>query len=142
LSSSSAGRTWLLIGLWFVLGLGCAWLWTVWPRNPDQSWLQWLAGFLFSRYHGHLIWLTFLASVAVVGIWAVRGSGSDESWIFSGIYAAFVGTALTLVATAVLIQYGGFPRLPVWTYIVIAAGQSALAWILMMHLTLRGRICG
>jgi len=131
-------RALLLLALWFGAGLWSAWLGAHWPRNPDQSWVQWLAAFGASRYHEHLIWLVFLACVAVAGLWALWFSRGSSAWIHASVYCTFLGTFLSLIAVAGLILYGGFPRLPVWTYIALAAGQSSLAWVLLMHLSLSG----
>jgi hypothetical protein len=131
-------RALLLMALWFCAGLGSAWLIAQWPRNPEQSWVQWAAAFGTSRYHEQLIWLVFVVCAAVAGLWALWFSRGSAAWIHASIYASFLGTILTLIGVAALIRYGGFPRLPVWTYIVLAAGQSSLAWVLLMHLSLSG----
>lgn len=131
-------RALLLLALWFSAGLGSAWLGAHWPRDSGQSWVQWMVAFGTARYHEHLIWLVFVVCMAVAGLWALWLSRSTTTWIHASIYCTFLGTVLSLIAVAGLIRYGGFPRLPVWTYIVLAAGQSSLAWVLMMHLSLSG----
>ncbi len=138
LLESNVHRALLLMALWFVVGLGSAWLAMHWPRDAGQSWVQWLAAFGTTRYHGHLIWLVFVACMAVAGLWALWLSRSASPWIHASVYCIFLGTILSLVAVAGLIRYGGFPRLPVWTYIALAAGQSSQAWVLMMHVSLSG----
>ena len=139
LSGSTAYRICLFLGLWLGFALGCYALTIVWPRNPDLPWSSWAAEFRESRYHVYVIWLAFLGSMAFAGIWALLLSARTSPWIHASIYSIFLGTVLTIVWVAVLIRFGGFPRLPTWTTIAIAAGQSSMAWVLLMHLTLSGR---
>jgi hypothetical protein len=139
LSRNEAYRTWLTIALVFIFGLACADLWVKWPRDRQQSWLQWAAGFRLSRYHEYVIWLAFLGSLAVAGIFALRRTSRPVHWVHASVYCIFLGTILSLISVAVLIRFGGFTTLPVWTYIALAAGQSSLAWLLMMHLSLSSR---
>jgi hypothetical protein len=139
LSNSGTYRFGLMLLLLVAFVAGCTWLGTKWPRDPEQSWLSWAAAFRESRYHVYLIWLVFLGCMALAGIGALLLSARTTPWIHASIYSTFIGTILTLVGVAVLIRFGGFPRLPVWTYIAIAAGQSSMAWVLLMHLSLSGR---
>lgn len=119
--------------LWLGLFLGAFALAWVWPKDPSQSWEEWLVAFKFSRYHVFVIWLVFVATMAVAGVWALLLSRRVGTWVHAAAAAVFLGTAASLVGAAVLIAFGGFPRLPVWIYCVIAAGQSSLAWALMLH---------
>ena len=139
LSSRDGYRFGLMFLLLVLFAAGCTWLGMKWPRNSEQSWLSWAAAFRESRYHVHLIWLIFIASMSFTGIWALLLSSRTSSWIHASIYCTFLGTVLTIVGVAVLIRFGGFPRLPTWTSIAIAAGQSSMAWVLLMHLSLSAR---
>jgi hypothetical protein len=139
LSSREGYRLGLMLLLLVLFAAGCTWLGMKWPRDSEQSWLSWAAAFRESRYHVYLIWLMFLGCMCLAGIWALLFETRSTSWIHASIYCTFAGTILTLVAVAALIRFGGFPRLPVWTYIAIAAGQSSMAWVLLMHLSLSDR---
>ncbi len=125
----------LLSGLWLGFGMGLVGLFSVWPRDPDQSWQSWWAAWRLSKYHVHALWLVFLGSMAMAGTWAFRRDSRISSWIHASAAAILLGTCASLTAAAILIRFGGFPNLPAWVYVVIAAGQSSLAWVLLMHLS-------
>jgi len=130
-------RAWLSYALWLVFGIGLTALWFADPKEPQQSWMGWVSDWTQSRFKLHVVWLIFAGTLAVTGSWALRSRGHVESWIHASIGCAFLGTALTLIGVAILIYFGGFAPLPVWMYGAIAAGQSSLAWILMMHLSIQ-----
>jgi len=134
MAESMAVRVSVAALLWLGLFIGAFALIWVWPKDPAQSWEQWLAAFKFSRYHLYLIWLIFVASMAIVGIWSLLTAKQVAMCSHAAAAAVFLGTAVSLVAAAVLITFGGFPKLPVWVYCVLAAGQSSLAWALLFHL--------
>lgn len=138
-TESPAMKQWVTIGLWFGFGAGVAWLATVWPMNPERSWQSWMATWGLSRYHVYAILLSALGAAAFTASWALRESSRYETWARSCIGAVFCGTVLSLGAVGLLIRYGGFSPLPVWSYAVIAAGQSSLMWVLLMHLSMYDR---
>jgi hypothetical protein len=125
--------------LWVLLVLSILSLWSIAPQIVDQDWTLWLVAWTQSKCHLYAAWTAFLAAMAIAGSWAMLGKGRTESWVRASICCTFVGTALSLIGVAVLIRFGGFPRLPAWTYITIAVGQSSMAWVLMMHLSLSER---
>lgn len=126
-------RALLLALLWLAVLIGAYALWRVWPRDPAQSWEEWLAAFKFSRFHGDLIWLIFGGTMGIAGLRALRRDAQASTWVHAAIAAIFLGTSASLVAAAIMISFGGFPRLPIWVYCVVAAGQSSLAWALLFH---------
>lgn len=123
----------------FAFGVAVALLWSVWPRNPHQSWSAWLAAFKLSRYHTHTVWIVFLGAAAVAGAFALHPNSRLITWLHASIALVLVGTMASMVAAAMLIQFGNFPQLPVWVYAVVAAAQSSLAWVLLMHLNFSAR---
>ncbi|GJQ25831.1 MAG: hypothetical protein HBSAPP02_08630 [Phycisphaerae bacterium] len=123
----------------FAFGVAVALLWSVWPRNPHQSWSAWLAAFKLSRYHAHTVWIVFLGAAAVAGAFALHPNSRLVTWLHASIALVLVGTMASMVAAAMLIQFGNFPQLPVWVYAVVAAAQSSLAWVLLMHLNFSAR---
>lgn len=123
----------------FAFGVAVALLWSVWPRNPHQSWSAWLAAFKLSRYHAHTVWIIFLGAAAVAGAFALHPNSKLVTWLHASIALVLVGTMASMVAAAMLIQFGNFPQLPVWVYAVVAAAQSSLAWVLLMHLNFSAR---
>jgi hypothetical protein len=135
----SAFRLWMCIGLWLGLGVGAAALWSVWPKGPDQTWAGWFAAFRLSRYHVYAIWLAFLLSMAVFGSRALRSASDVRTWLHASVAATLLATAASIGGIAVMIEFGRFPHLPAWVYIVLAAGQSSLAWVLLMSAALSGR---
>lgn len=128
-------RRFMSYALWFGFGLGCATTWSLWPRDPDQDWLSWLAAFRLSRYHTYPIWLAFLGTTSLLASGTLSASSRRETWVQAAVLAILVGTAATLVASAMLIKFGGLPPLPVWTYCVVAVGQSSMMWALLFHLS-------
>ena len=136
LSDHPGFRVWSSVGLWFVFGMGLMWLWSVWPRDPDQSWSQWLSTWGLSRYHVQAVWLTALGVMAISGSWALREGSRYETWLYVAAGCIALGTVLSLVAVALLIRFGGFSPLPAWAYVAISAGQSSIMWVLLMHLSL------
>lgn len=130
-------RFWLTIALWVGLAVACSTLWFTDPREPSQSWASWLSDWSQSKYKLHVVWLIFLASTAVCSSWALRLSSRMEAWINASVVCIFIGTALTLIGLALLPHFGGMePVRGAWKYGVIAAGQSSIAWILLMHSSL------
>lgn len=123
----------------FAFGVAVALLWSVWPRNPHQSWSAWLAAFKLSRYHAHTVWIVFLGAAAVAGAFALHPNSRLVTWLHASIALVLVGTMASMVAAAMLIQFGNFPQLPAWVYAVVAAAQSSLAWVLLMHLNFSAR---
>jgi hypothetical protein len=119
--------------LWMALGVGTTALWMVWPRNPDQGWDGWIAAWRFSRYHVYVFWLAFIGTMALASPWALRRGGSNGGWMHASVAAIFLGTCASIVGVAVLIQFGRFPPLPAWVYGVLAAGQSSLAWAILLQ---------
>jgi hypothetical protein len=139
LSADGAYRAWLSYALWLVFGFSLAALWFLDPREPEQSWTSWISDWTQSKYRLHAIWAMFLGSLTVAGSWALRPHSRAEAWMHASIYCAFLGTVLTLISITLLDRFGGFATLPVWIYGAIAAGQSSLAWVMMMHLSFAER---
>lgn len=134
-------RMWLMCALWLSFGLGAMWLYQHWPRYPDKPWneLQWLTAWGLSRYHIQAICLAALGPMAILGGWALRWNSSYRTWLGVAMVSIMTGTALSLLSIAVLIRYGGFASLPSWVYVAIAAGQSSIMWVLLMHRSLSVR---
>ncbi|MFQ5411580.1 MAG: hypothetical protein ACE5EC_04760 [Phycisphaerae bacterium] len=134
-------RLWLMCALWLSFGLGVMWLYQHWPRYPDQPWSegQWLIVWITSPYHIQAICLAALGPMAILGGWALRWNSSYQTWLDVAMISIMIGTALSLITMAVLIRYGGFAPKPAWSYAAIAAGQSSIMWVLLMHRSLRAR---
>ncbi len=122
--------------MWLALGAGLAWLWMLDPREPAQSWLSWISDWTQSSHKVHVVWLLFLAAAAGAGAWAFRPTARAESWAAATVVCGFLGTAVTLLWLAVLSYFGGFESLPIWTYAVVAVGQSLPAWVMLVQQTL------
>jgi hypothetical protein len=133
------GRIWVSYALWLTFGIALAALWFADPKEPAQPWQSWLSGWTQSRYKLHVAWLFFIGAAAVAGSWAMQPLSRQDRWMNAAMICPFIGTALSLIGVSGLIFRGGFAPLPVWIYIVIAAGQSSLAWVLMMHMSLTAR---
>lgn len=139
LLGGEAGRAWMSYALWLGFGIGLAAAWFADPKESTQTWTSWLSDWTQSRHKLHIVWLIFVGTAAVAGSWALRPRSREHPWIQASIACAFAGTALSLIAVTILIHLGGFAPLPVWTYGAIAAGQSSLAWILLMYLSVSAR---
>jgi hypothetical protein len=139
LSAKQPNRAWISYALWLALGIGLAAMWFSIPKQSAQSWTSWLSDWTQSKYKLHIVWLFFLGTTAIAGCWALRPNSRPDWWMHASVVCAFAGTTLSLIGVAVLIYCGGFAPLPVWTYAAIAVGQSSLAWILMMYLSLTAR---
>lgn len=122
--------------LWFAFGIGAGWLWSQWPAAAN--WEGRLSAWVVPDQHIYAIMLVALGVAALAGSWALREGSRYETWLYATATAIFVGTALTLIAVALLIRFGGFPSLPPWSYVVVAGGQSSMMWVLLMHRNLRG----
>lgn len=138
MTSSRSLRRFAFCVLWVSLGIAGTLLWSVWPKG-SETWLGWLAAWRYSQHHTSAIWLTFLGSAAIFGFWALRHDSNLATWVHASAAAVLLATCLTLGGVAILIYWGGFPALPTWVYIVIAAGQSSLMWALLMHQSLAER---
>ncbi|MFH1417554.1 MAG: hypothetical protein ABII12_04610 [Planctomycetota bacterium] len=132
-------RLLLLCGLWVATALGVAALCSIAPDRGEGKLELWLVLWTQSKCHVYGVWVAFIATMAVAGSWAMLGKGTGDSWAQASIYAIFAGTLLSLLGVTVLIRFGGFPPLPIWTYVAIAVGQSYLAWVLLMHLSTHAR---
>ena len=128
-----SGAQWLalVLSLAFVAG-GVALAW-VWPKDPTQSWEAWFANFKYSAYHPHAIWLLFLGTMAASSFSSLRPGSRPKAWAHAAIACILLGTMTTFVCMAILIQFGGFSQLPAWVYIVVAVGQSSMAWVLLVR---------
>jgi hypothetical protein len=124
-----------------VLGFGVALtaLCIAWPRDETFGWQKWAAAFRYSDHSAHAVWVTFLGSTALASVWALGLAARRSLWVHIASAAILLGTAMTIAATSALIEFGGFGNLPAWVYVVIAAGQSSLAWVLLTHQNLAGR---
>ncbi|MCG8404745.1 MAG: hypothetical protein MI923_06060 [Phycisphaerales bacterium] len=131
------GRLWIGFALWFAFGLGMAWLWTVWPEVKD--WESRLESLIMVGAHRYAVCLVGVGFMALLGSWALREGSRYETWLIAAVTGILIGTSLTLVGIALLDRYGGFSPLPVWAYAAIAAGQSSMMWVLLMHHSLRAR---
>jgi hypothetical protein len=128
------------IALWVGLAVSLTALWQSQPKEAGQSWLSWLSDWSQSHYKLHVVWLMFLGTMAVAGAWALRRDSRARTWLHASVVCAFLGTAVTLVGLAMLSRFGGVePMQEVWKYGAIAAGQSSIAWILLMYLNLSPR---
>ncbi len=128
-------RLLLLCGFWVATALGLAFLVSIAPDRGEAKLGQWLMLWTQSKCHVYGVWVAFIATMAVAGSWAMLDKGAADAWAQASIYTIFGGTLLSLMGVAILIRFGGFPPLPIWTYVAIAVGQSYLAWVLLMHLS-------
>ena len=124
-----------ILALWSSVALAGGWLWAQAPRASDQPWLSWLGDWTQPRNARFAVSFISLVTAALTGPFALSRSASVSAWRMVSILSVFFGTGLSLVAVTMLIRMGGFSPLPTWTYVAIAAGQSSLAWLLMMATT-------
>jgi hypothetical protein len=75
----------------------------------------------------------FLGAMALAAGFSLKPTSLALSWVDLSIACIFCGTMFTLLAAAILIRFGNFPKLPAWIYLVITLGQSSLAWALLMY---------
>ncbi len=130
-------RMWTAFALWGAFGAGLGWISSIWPEIG--SWSDFATAFVVPTSHEYAILLTALGSAAVFGSWSLRRSSSYRTWLLAGSAFIFLGTALTLVAIALLIRFVGLSPMPVWAYAVVTAGQSSMMWVLLMHESTRAR---
>ncbi len=130
-------RMWTAFALWAAFGAGLSYLWSIWPEA--SNWADRLSAFVIPTSHRCAVLLTALGSTAIFGSWSLRRSSSYRTWLYAAAVCIFIGTALTLVAIALLIRFGGLSPMPVWAYAVVAAAQSSMMWVLLMHQSTRGR---
>lgn len=138
MTNSQNLRMGTLCALWLACGILCTTLYFLWPKG-SETFGGWLANFRFSRHHTGLYWVAFIASAGIAGMWALRPNASTLTWVHASASAILLGTCLSLGAAAILIGFGGFPKLPAWVYIVMTVGQSSLMWTLLMHQSYRTR---
>ncbi len=139
LLSRPESRWWVVLMLWFAFGVGLTWLAISWPRIPGQSVQTWLRGFGMVKEHRHAIVMTAVGVMALAGARALHRDSRYETWLYMAVTSIFLGTAASLIGLAVLIRFGGYDPLPVWSYVSIAVGQSSIMWVLLMHLNLHSR---
>ncbi len=128
-----SNRQWALIVLWTLVGGMFVYLSGIWP--PAQNWQSRLASLVIPKTHVYAIWFTALLSCAFFGAFALRTNSDYLTWLKTGVWIVFTGTAMTLISLAMLIKFGGLPSMPVWKYVAIALGQSGLMWVLLLHQT-------
>ncbi len=134
--SEHSGYRYLCFGLlWVIVLTGGAALAMAWPKESGQAWDKWLAAFRYGRHHEYVFWLVFVGAMGFAGIWALVTSPRAASWTNLAVAAILLGTLTSMAAAAIMIRFGGFPQLPVWVYIVVAAGQSSLAWVLLFRVS-------
>lgn len=137
--SENAGYRYLVTTLlWVAFIGGTVALAMCWPKESGQAWDKWLAAFRYGRYHEYVFWLVFVGAMAFVGIWALAASKRPAAWINLAVASILLGTLTSLTAAAILISFGGFPPLPVWSYVVAAASQSSLMWVLLFRVNPMG----
>jgi len=130
-------RMWMAFASWAAFGAGLGFVYSVWPEA--SNWSDRLTAFVLPTSHKYAILLTAWGSATVFGSWSLRRSSEYRTWLYVAAAGIFAGTALTLVAIALLIRFGGLSPMPVWAYAVVAAGQSSMMWVLLMHQSTRGR---
>lgn len=131
-------RHWLLLAVWGVLGALLMWLANLSPKLPDQTWLSWLTTWL-ARYRAEGMIAVAWFTLSVATAWSMRERARYVSWLYCAAACSLIGTILSLCSIAILNLAAGFPPLPVWSFVVIAAGQSSLMWALLMHRNLGAR---
>lgn len=129
----TAARTWVMCALWLLFAvLGAAVYWG-WPASQKFD-VQGIAMTLASHpIHRTLALALTAGGAAFFGTWALRWNSRYHTWLYAAATAVFIGTILSFIALAVMIRWGGFDALPVESYIVLAVGQSALMWVLLLH---------
>lgn len=131
---SRDARTWVMCGLWLLFAVLAAYVYWHWPRAKYADSAEWLVTTLTSHPIHRMLALALAAGgAAFFGTWSLRWNSRYHTWLYAAATAIFISTVLSFVALAVMIRWGGFPALPVVTYIVLAVGQSALMWVLLLH---------
>lgn len=133
LIASPDGRWWLNAVLWLFVGCFATCVAMRWPIAKTTTIGGWVAALTTHPIHREIILLVASASSAFFGTWSLRGGSRYHTWLYAAATAVFVGTILSFVALGVIIRWGGFPPLPVQSYIVLAIAQSALMWVLLLH---------
>jgi len=134
-SNHTAYRGWLTCLLWMGFGAATIRLFQISPPPVEWSrWVDWLLDWTQSTYRGPAFWAVFLGTTAFAGTWALRRESRRDTWMTAGIVCAFLGTAASLLSVFVMIEEGGFPRLPTWVYVMVTAAQSSLMWILLLYM--------
>lgn len=126
-------RWWLHAVLWLFVGAFATCVAMRWPIARTTTIDGWLAALTTHPIHREVILLVATLSAAVTGLWSLRGASRYHTWLYAAATAVFIGTLLSFIALGVMIRWGGFPALPVQSYIVLAVAQSALMWVLLMH---------
>lgn len=119
--------------IWVGCAAAVAWLVMRAPPDSGESVLSQALEWLQSRQRGLFLWTVFGATLALAAPFALRRGADARNWSALAVGAVFLGTVLSLGAIAILIRFGGFSALPTWVYITVAAGQSSLAWLLMLR---------
>jgi hypothetical protein len=125
--------------LWVATALGVTLLIWIAPELKGAKLEQWLVLWTQTKCHVYGVWVAFIATMAAAAWWAMQNKGAGDAWAQASVYAIFAGTLLSLLGVTILIRFGGYPPLPIWTYVAIAVGQSYLAWVLLMHLSTHAR---
>ncbi|MBK8271427.1 MAG: hypothetical protein IPK83_25150 [Planctomycetes bacterium] len=128
---NAKARTWATIAIWFAFGASAFWLWSIWPTS--LTWGASLTALVVPRTHVYAIAVASLGMLAISSAWSLRADSRYTTWLYAATTVTFIGTAVTLVAIALLIKLTGHNPLPVWAYGAIAGGQSSLMWVLLIH---------
>ncbi|MCB9851616.1 MAG: hypothetical protein H6819_00865 [Phycisphaerales bacterium] len=126
-------RTWVMCLLWLGFAILAANVYWRWPDSQRFD-IQSVAMTLSSHpVHRTIALCLAVGGAALFGTWALRWNSRYHTWLYAAATAIFAGTLLSFTALAVMIRWGGFDALPVQSYIVLAVGQSALMWVLLLH---------
>lgn len=126
-------RTWVMCLLWLVFAVFGAYLYWHWPSSGKLD-LQGVVMTLTTHpIHRKVALALAVGAAAFFGTWALRWNSRYHTWLYTAATAVFIATLLSFIALAVMIRWGGFGALPVQSYIVLAVGQSALMWVLLLH---------
>lgn len=140
---AAAGMAWMsrdpiyrrtaLAGLWVTTIVLAVWLWSRNPLVGGENWRGWLIDWGIQRpLKTQAAVFIAVVSCALCGLFALSRGSRASTWRVVSIAAILIGTLASLGAVAILIHSGGFSPLPTWTYVAIAAGQSWLAWALLL----------
>lgn len=131
--TSPSARTWVMCLLWLGFAILAASVYWRWPESSRFD-LRSLSMTLTSHpIHRTIALCLTVGGAALFGTWALRWNSRYHTWLYAAATAVFAATLISFVALAVMIRWGGFDSLPVQSYIVLAVGQSALMWVLLLH---------
>ncbi|HPF37457.1 MAG TPA: hypothetical protein P5081_18145 [Phycisphaerae bacterium] len=128
-----SARTLVMCMLWVgFCALAALVVWR-WPTSEAFDPAKLMAAISTHAVHRTLALCLSAGAAALFGTWALRWDSRYHTWLYTAATSVFISTLLSFIALAVMIRWGGFGKLPVASYIILAVGQSALMWVLLLH---------